>query len=313
LPVCNRSCDVRLDSELVSGVVAAQFPELAEAPVQLFGAGWDNELYSVGADWIFRFPKRAERVPWLKREIEITALAGIALGPVVPRFEHVGAPSDLFRYPFVGYRRLVGIGADESPVTDLAGLSTDFGRLLSDLHRIDPEQTPATPGGWERAPWSDLRADLTAQADVVRPLLPPDLLAKAEPYLAGEVTEPPQDGPWRFIHNDICPDHLLIDPATGRLSGLIDFTDAMIGEIVLDFVGLIGIAGYEFIGRVAASYELPLGGSFNAKLDWLARTLTLGWLADAARHDPGGISKHLSWVLRAFADAGPTMDNAPSE
>jgi aminoglycoside phosphotransferase (APT) family kinase protein len=295
---------VRLDSGLVSGVVAAQFPELAEAPVRLFGAGWDNELHSVGADWIFRFPKRAERVPWLKREIEITAIAGSALGPAVPRFEHVGAPSDLFPYPFVGYRRLAGVGADHSGVTDLVALSTDIGRLLSKLHRIDAEQIPATPGGWEKEPWSELRAELTAQADVVRPLLPPDLLAEAAPYLAGEVTEPPQDGPCRFIHNDICPDHLLVDPATGRLSGLIDFTDAMVGEVVLDFVGLIGIAGYEFIGRVAASYEHPLGGSFDTKLGWLARTLTLGWLADAARHDPDAIPKHLNWVARAFGEGG---------
>lgn len=286
----------------MSAVVAAQFPQLAEAPVRRFGAGWDNELYSVGADWIFRMPKRAERLPWLKREIEVMAIVGGALGAEVPRFEYVGAPSPEFPYPFVGYRRLAGAGADESGVTDLAALSTDIGRLLSELHRIDPEQIPATPGGRERAPWSDLREELTAQADVVRPLLVADLLARAEPYLAGEVTEPPQDGPCRFIHNDICPDHLLVDPATGRLTGLIDFTDAMVGEVVLDFVGLIGIAGYEFIGQVAGIYELPLGGSFMAKLGWLARTLTLIWLADAAQNDHDAIPKHLSWVTRAFGD-----------
>ena len=199
---------------------------------------------------------------------------------------------------------MAGVGADESGLTDLAALAKDIGRLLSELHRIDARQIPATPDGWEKEPWSDLRAELTAQADVIKPLLTPDLLAKAEPYLAGEVTEPPQDGPRRFIHNDICPDHLLVDPATGRLSGLIDFTDAMVGEVVLDFVGLIGIAGYEFIDLVAASYELPLGDSFQAKLGWLARTLTLGWLADAAGHDPAAIPKHLSWLACAFGDEG---------
>jgi aminoglycoside phosphotransferase (APT) family kinase protein len=300
--VSERSSDVRLDAEVVSAVVAAQFPELAEAPVRRFGAGWDNELYSVGADWIFRLPKRAERLPWLKREIEVMAIVGVALGSAAPRFEYVGAPSEEFPYPFVGYRRLAGVGADMSGVTDLAGLAADIGRLLSELHRVDTGQIPATPGGWEKEPWSDLLEELTAQADVVRPLLAADLLAKAEPYLAGEVTEPAQDGPRRFIHNDICPDHLLVDPATGRLSGLIDFTDAMVGEVVLDFVGLIGIAGYEFIDQAAASYELPLGGSFRAKLGWLARTLTLCWLADAAQNDPAAIRKHQSWVARAFGD-----------
>jgi hypothetical protein len=31
--------------------------------------------------------------------------------------------------------------------------------------------------------------------------------------------------------------------ASGRLTGLIDFTDAMVGEVVHDFAGLIGIGG----------------------------------------------------------------------
>lgn len=288
---------------MVSAVVAAQFPEFAGAPVRLFGGGWDNELYSVGAEWIFRFPKRAERVPWLIREIQIMAVVGCALGASVPRFEHVGVASDPFPYPFVGYRRMSGVGADQSPMTDRAGLGADIGRVLSLLHRIDARDIPETPDAWERAPWSDLRAELTAQADVVRPLLAPDLLTKAKLYLAGEVAEPQQDGPCRFIHNDICPDHLLVNPATGRLTGLIDFTDAMTGEIVLDFVGLIGLGGYGFVRQVAAGYDLPLGVGFDAKLGWLARTLTLIWLADAAGDDdPDNIGKHLTWVERAFSD-----------
>jgi hypothetical protein len=36
------------------------------------------------------------------------------------------------------------------------------------------------------------------------------------------MTEPAQDGPRRFIHNVICPDHVLVDRQTGRLSGLVD-------------------------------------------------------------------------------------------
>lgn len=308
VPVAAGSCDVRIDVQVVSAVVAAQFPDLAGAPVRLFGAGWDNELYSVGPEWIFRFPKRAERVPWLRREIQIMAVAGSALGPAIPRFERSGTGSDLFPYPFVGYRRLAGIGADESPVTDLASLAADIGGLLSVLHRLDASEIPATPDAWEREPWSDLRADLAEQADLIRPLLAPDLLARARPYLAGEVAEPPQDGPCRFIHNDICPDHLLVDPATGRLTGLIDFTDAMNGEVVLDFVGLIGIGGYDFISQAAASYDLPLGAGFEAKLRWLARTLTLTWLADATRDDPHNLGKHLTWVERAFRDWRPGTD-----
>jgi Ser/Thr protein kinase RdoA (MazF antagonist) len=94
--------------------------------------------------------------------------------------------------------------------------------------------------GWDHEPWAELRTELAAAAGRIGPLLDPDLRSRAEPYLAGLVTEPDQDGRRRFIHNDICPDHLIVDPGTGRLTGLIDFTDAMVGEPVLDFAGPSG-------------------------------------------------------------------------
>jgi aminoglycoside phosphotransferase (APT) family kinase protein len=294
------SSDRYLDEEIVAGLVAAEFPDLAGQEVTEFGTGWDHQLFCVGSEWIFRFPRRAERVAWLTREIEINTLVAGALGPRVPVFERIGQPRDAFPYPFVGYRRLPGVGADQARAADLAALATDIGVLLGTLHRIDRHRVPPTPDGWEHEPWGELRAELASAAGLARPLLGPGLLARAEPYLSGRVPEPPQDGPVRFIHNDICPDHLIVDRHTGRLRGLIDFTDAMAGDPVLDFAGLIGLGGYPFISRVAVGYDLPLGDGFAAKLEWLCRVLTLTWLADAADHDPASVPKHLSWVTHAF-------------
>jgi aminoglycoside phosphotransferase (APT) family kinase protein len=301
--VDGRSSDWHLDEKIVSGLIAAQFPDLAGRTVTRYGAGWDNQLFRVGGEWIFRFPRRAERVPWLVREMEIMPIVAETLAPAIPLFERAGVPTDAFPYPFVGYRPVPGVGADQARAASRSGhpsLAADLGALLSRLHRIDPSRVPPTPDGWEREPWGELRAELAGVASLARPLLGPDLLAEAEPYLAGQIREPHQDGPLRFIHNDICPDHVIVDPDTGHLNGLIDFGDAMAGDPVLDFVGLIGIDGYRFISRVAASYDLPLGDSFAARLGWLCRVLTLTWLADAAAHDRPSIGKHLSWVARAF-------------
>jgi|GEM_PF-4958359 hypothetical protein len=74
----------------------------------------------------------------------------------------------------------------------------------------------------------------------------------------------------------------------------------MVGETVLDFAGLIGIDGYRFIDQVAVHYDLPLGDSFDVKLEWLCRTLTLTWLAEGAACHPDEVSKRLSWVADAF-------------
>lgn len=289
-----------LTPDVVSELIADQFPDFAGCEVSRFGAGDDHWLFSVGNEWVARFPQRAERVPWLVREIEIISIASEELASSIPRFERVGEPTERFPYPFVFYRKLQGVSADQTPVQNLPGLAKDLGRLLGKLHRIDPLRIPPTPTGWEGHSWELLRTELVAVADVARPRLSTALLIHAEKYLAGQMPAPIQDGPRRFIHNDICPDHLIVDPNTGRLVGLIDFTDALIGDVVLDFVGIIGIGGYPFIRRVVENYDLVLGERFEDELIWLARTLTLKWLAQAATNDSGDIPKHLSWVKYAF-------------
>jgi aminoglycoside phosphotransferase (APT) family kinase protein len=301
-----------LDENIVRGLVDAQFPGLSGQPVSRFGAGWDHELFSVGEQWILRFPRRAERVPWLLREQAILAAVVPVLGPLVPAFELAGQPSAAYDYPFVGYRRLPGVGADQVPVA--AGLASDLGRVLAALHRVRVGQIPPTPNNWGKEPLSGLRDELASVAHLARPVLEASvldaaLLARAEPYLSGLVTLPAQDGPVRFIHDDICPDHLLVDPVTGRLTGLIDFTDALVGDPVLDFTGLIGVGGYDFIAQVVDAYDLPLGDSFWDRLSWRVRTLTLTWLTQAITDDPAAIPMHLNWVTRALA---PTPTPAPT-
>ena len=241
-------------------------------------------------------------MPWLRREIAIMPVVAGALGPAVPRIEYIGGPSERFPYPFTGYRKIRGTGADQVPRADAGRLAADLGQLLSRLHRIDPASIPPTPEDWENEPGAEITADLVAVAGAVAPLLSAGLRARAEPYLAGAVPWPPAGHPRRFVHNDICPDHVLVDRRSGRLAGLIDWTDAMVGDPVADFAGLIGLRGFPFIHQVAARYELPLGDTFAARLQWRVRTLTLTWLAEAASDNPAAIAKLLSWASLAFAD-----------
>jgi aminoglycoside phosphotransferase (APT) family kinase protein len=41
-----------------------------------------------------------------------------------------------------------------------------------------------------------------------------------------------------LVHADLAPEHLLADPVTTRLTGVIDFEDAQIGDPAIDFAGL---------------------------------------------------------------------------
>jgi hypothetical protein len=68
------SSDRYLGEEVVSGLIAVQFPDLAGRKVTRLDAGWDHELFAAAGEWISRFPRPAQRAAWLTREIEITAI-----------------------------------------------------------------------------------------------------------------------------------------------------------------------------------------------------------------------------------------------
>lgn len=213
-----------------------------------------------------------------------------------------GRPSDVFPYPFVGYHCVPGLPADEVTLDNPRALARDFGRALTELHAIDATLVPPTPSNCESEdPIAPIRG-LVEDSEWVRPYLREAIAEAAEPYLCGEPARPPFRGAPRFMHNDICPDHVLVAP-NGRLCGIIDFADAMVGDPIGDFVGLVCLRGYGFVEEVVAHYEHALDDTFWDRLRWSSHVLHLQWLADADDpDDEEDIAKHLRWIERAFED-----------
>jgi hypothetical protein len=116
--------------------------------------------------------------------------------------------------------------------------------------------------------------------------------------------EPKFKGALRFIHHDLSPEHLIIDPGTGRLTGILDWTDAILGDSARDFVGLVTWRGWGFTEQVLRSYPIPVDQEFRHRLSLLSRLLSVIWLGEA--HEQGSdVAKHISWVNKAFMTDGP--------
>ena len=263
------------------------------------GEGWDNEVFLVDDEWIFRFPRHAEHAPWSEREIALMPAVSEALSHLAPRFEKIGRPSADFPYAFVGYRRIDGVPADAVEIRDLPALARDLADAYTRMHAIDPSSIPPSPAGWEAETWHDWRPHDPEDVDELREVLPADVRARAEPFITARAEPPPLATQPCVVHNDIGADHVLVDPTTGRLTGLIDWADAIVGDPVLDFVGLIQIGPWHFVREVLAAYRGPTDDAFFDRVVWATRTLTLHWLVDVLDTDEAP-DKHLLWVHRAF-------------
>ena len=290
-----------------ANAIEALFPDLAPVQIELLAGGEDFHVFLTNGRWVFRFPRRQSSYRKLKREQLLLPLVAATLKrlPVrIPHYEKAEFSSHGFPHSFVGYRVIPGVGADRVAAgkLDQRHLAQVLGRAIGRLHLIPPDVLARA--GVPRDPRTPRRVmtQLRARVSAIRQVLPPSLRRSAGNFLSGNVAVPrPYSGPARFIHNDICPDHILVDPMNGRLAGLVDFSDAALGDPALDFPNLYSWIGHDFVLELLRWYRAPRDSEFELRLAFYSRTLSLVWLADTARKgDKADIAKHLRWVRRAF-------------
>src|SRR5207249_1159838 len=151
--------ELTVDEALARRLLEEQFPDVATLPVAPLGAGWDNTVYTVGDDWVFRFPRREAVLPGFGLEIEFLPRLAPLLPVAIPVPERVGAPSEAFPWPFFGARLLPGVELADAPETDRDMLAVDIARFLRTLHRDQAVQAvgQALPENWTRRADMEIR------------------------------------------------------------------------------------------------------------------------------------------------------------
>ena len=224
--------EIAVDSALAQRLVAEQFPELARMPIRLLGSGWDNTVFAVGQEWVFRFPRKQVIVPFLETEIEVLPALAPLLPVAIPVPEHIGVPSEAFPWPFFGARILPGVELCEASATRREGLATQLGRLLRQLHGGDVMQTLGArlEENWTQRANMAKRVPLTVEKlGVLAGLWRTPGHVRA---LLDKALELPAPESTAVCHGDLHFRHVLVDD--GRVSGLIDWIDLCRGDPALD-------------------------------------------------------------------------------
>lgn len=221
-----------MDSALARQLLAEQFPAFAGLPIRLLGSGWDNTVFDVGAEWVFRFPRKQVVVAGL--ELEIGVLPDLApLLPVpIPVPEHVGAPSDAFPWPFFGARKLPGVELCEAPETSREHFGSQLGRFLERLHGREVFEALGgrLPENWTKRAEMDLRVPLIREKLALL-----EALWRAPPHvhaLLGDALALPPPEPGAVCHGDLHFRHVLVEE--DRVTGFIDWIDLCRGDPALD-------------------------------------------------------------------------------
>ena len=283
-------------------LIAARFPEVEVRAIEYLASGFDFDTFVTTDGWAFRFPRHSDGEARLDGERRVLDFVSpyVSSEVAVPVIELVGERTSAFPYRFGGHRYISGVAADGIELSRMLDFQRGLAAALSAVHSIPKERAHAfgieqlDPGEDGRRRWFE---EACRAASGFRGL---DRVVDSALDWAGGISWPlPQfNGPLHVIHHDLAPEHVLVNPENGRIEGIIDWGDAMLGDVARDFVFLVTWKGWRFTEKVVGFYRRPLDDGFWERLRFMARLFSVLWLGTGAKI---GADKHLTGVRHAFA------------
>ena len=221
-----------ITQELVSRLVASQFPHWAELPVRPVDVdGWDNATFRLGERMSVRLPSSQAYVEQVEKEHRWLPILAPRLPLQIPEPLAKGEPGCGFPRPWSVYGWREGQTAAAAKVANLPEFAADLAGFLAALYKVDPSGGPL-PGTH-----NFFRGGSPAYYDAETRTALAALHGQIDTGLAAEVWEEALaarwDGPPVWFHGDAQPGNLLLD-ASGRLSAVIDFGTSGIGDPACD-------------------------------------------------------------------------------
>ena len=244
--------EVAIDAALVTRLVAAQFPALADRRVRAVrSTGTVNAIYRLGDDLYARLPRVAEWASDLQREWEWLPRLAPHLSLAIPTPVWQGRPDATYPFAWTIYGWIDGEPYADTLVDDECAAAETLAAFVADLRRIEP--VAGAPRGGRR-PLRELDA-LTREAIVAAA---PDIDAGAATAAWERALQAPVwDGTPVWIHSDLLPPNLLV--RDGALAAVIDFGGAGAGDPATDVIAAWSVFGPAARARYRAALKVGDG------------------------------------------------------
>ena len=271
---------LRVDAELVRGLLQAQQPQLADQTLVEVGDGWVNCVFRLGSDYAVRLPRREEAAVLMAKEQQWLPVltAGLPTATSVPLY--CGLPQEPYPYPWSISAWYDGLDVSLQPRGRNLALAAPLAQFLNAFHTPAPEDYPPNPlvGG-----------PLAARDPAVQERLHAGMVphaARIGELWAEAVEVPGWNSAPVWLHGDLHPANLIA--GNGTLQAIIDFGDLTAGDPAADLAAAWLV--FEPAGRRAFRSALDTRYDADPYL-WLrargwALCMASNLLAGARRH-PG--------------------------
>jgi aminoglycoside phosphotransferase (APT) family kinase protein len=223
--------ELHTDAALVRRLLAAQLPDWAELPIERVPSrGTDNALYRLGMDMVVRLPRIGWATGGIDKDFEWLPKLAPLLPVRIPVPLAKGEPGEGYPWRWGVYRWIDGENPDG--VVD----PHEVAAFVNALHGLDlPGGPPARRGRPLRQVQDE---DARGALRQLRGLGLVDVDAAAEAWEEA-LQAPAWPGPPVWVHGDLLSGNLILQD--GRLTGVIDWSGAGVGDPACDFLAAWGL------------------------------------------------------------------------
>jgi aminoglycoside 2''-phosphotransferase len=268
------------------------------------GAGDFCRAYTVNGQWIFRFAHNNEGSLALGREAALLPQLATTINVAIPKIAYFGRQRS--GLAFVGYPKIHGIELNSQQLSCLekneqARCAHDLADFLHELHSFNvatARQSGVIECAYPFARTEDgivrgSAAELYHEA-LARLLAYPHLNGESRQYcewLVQQLLNTPEEREFSasLIHGDLSQDHILFDSAAKRIVGVIDFSDVIISDPLLDYMYLYHSYGESLVESLLSCHHARVlqQAMFRIRLlDGWHKALRLLWTLDH-NYQPG--------------------------
>lgn len=246
-----------MDIKKAKSEILLNYPDFEFENIKKLGEGMDSVAFLVNKNYIFRFPKNNDVRQNLAKEIEALPILQTKLEIQIPNFEYVGKNNSFVGYPKIEGEFLTKELFDSFTETEQDKIQKSLADFLQTVHNQKVEEFIKC--GVEI---QDLRAEYKSDFENINKFVFPLISAKDAEFISKQFrqyleTEDNFSFQPVLLHNDLSPDHILIDPKTKKLIGIIDFGDIGIGDADYDLMYFLDDYGEEFVRSFLISYPHP--------------------------------------------------------
>lgn len=221
-----------MDRADIAALLHQHLPGYLVESINPLGEGQENAAYEINDDLVFRVSKEPDRVARqaaADREARLLA--------IVAQVSSLPIPQPLFTADgAMAYRKVPGVPLLDTSLTRRrshgGAVAATIGAFLAEIHSIPVDLVTGLAEADDDglAQWV---ADAVGSYAAVASHLPTDQRNAVEGFLR---TTPPDSVPELvFSHNDLGIEHVLVDPDTFAVTGVIDFSDAALVDPAYDF------------------------------------------------------------------------------